>query len=86
MIVLGATTQSLEVVLAGAVTTTQPRVLVCYRDIQTTPSSGYTPLSTTTATNNTTQVTVCAAPAANHQIVIDTINIYNVDTAADICN
>lgn len=78
MIVLTETTDNLQVVLSGAITTNQLRCYASYRDITTT---GYTPGRNATNTNDTTDVNVVAAPAASTQRVIDTLTIYNQDTA-----
>lgn len=79
MIILSATTHSLVAVLDGAPTTTQPRALVSFRDITTTT---YTPTSTATQLNGATPVTLCAAPSASHQSVIDFVSVFNGDTDA----
>lgn len=78
MIILNATTDNVQVVLGGAVTTNQLQCLSSYRDITTT---AYTPGRTVTNTNSTTDVNLVPAPAASTQRVVDTINIYNSDTA-----
>ena len=78
MIVLQDTNDTLEVVLAGAVTTTQLSFVASWRDITT---SGYTPGRSNTLTNSTTTVTAVAAPAASTQRVIDSVSVYNSDTA-----
>jgi len=78
MIVLQDTNDSLEVVLAGAITTNQLQCSVSWRDITT---SGYTPGGSRALTNSTTDVSLVAAPAASTQRVIDNITIYNADTA-----
>jgi hypothetical protein len=79
MIILDATTKSLKVVLGGAVTTTQLAVTAHYTDITAT---AYTPGSNDTVTNSTTVVEFVAAPAASTQRHIESISVYNVDTAA----
>lgn len=78
MIVLTETTDNLQVVLTGAITTNQLRCYTSYRDITTT---GYTPGRTGVNTNNTTDVDIVGSPAASTQRVVDTITIYNHDTA-----
>lgn len=81
MIILDATSESLEILLAGAVTTTQAPFTVSYADHNAaTPS--FTPGSSDGVTNNTTAVTLVAAPAASTQRQVKRINVYNDDTAA----
>uniref|UniRef100_A0A6M3K7W2 Putative tail collar domain protein n=1 Tax=viral metagenome TaxID=1070528 RepID=A0A6M3K7W2_9ZZZZ len=79
MLILDATTKSLKVVLAGAVATTQLPVVAHYTDITTT---AYTPGSNDTVTNSTTAVEFVAAPAASTQRHVESISVYNVDTAS----
>ena len=77
MIILSETTDNLEVVLGGSVTTNQLRCMTSWRDrTSTTFIAG----RTVTNTNNTTDVNLAAAPAASTQRVIDFISIYNEDT------
>lgn len=77
--VLDSTTKSLQLVLSGAVTTTQLPCVTSWADITTTT---FTPGATDIASNNTTAVTLVAAPAASTQRQIKTVSIYNADTAA----
>ena len=77
--ILDATTKSLEVFLAGAVATAQLPIFVGYADY--TPTT-FTPASSDTQTNNTTPVTIMAAPAASVQRQARFAFIYNADTAA----
>lgn len=79
MITLSATNMSLEVLLGGAVTTSQWEVFVSYVDITTTT---YVPAGSSTVTNNTTAVTVVAAPAASTQRQVKYLSIYNADTVS----
>lgn len=77
MIILSETTDNLQIVLAGSVTTNQLQCTTSWRDrTSTTFVAGRTVINT----NNTTDVTIAAAPAASTQRVIDFINIYNNDT------
>jgi len=78
MIVLQDTNDTIEVVLAGAVATSQPQCTASWRDITT---SGYTPGGSRSNTNGTTPVTLVAAPGASTQRVIDHLTVYNADTA-----
>lgn len=79
MIILDATTKTLEIVLGGAVATNQLPVQVAYADITTTT---FDPKHNDTASNSTTPVTITSAPAASTQRQIKTINVYNRDTAS----
>lgn len=79
MIILDATTKSLEAVLAGAVTTNQLPIVVTFVDVTTTT---YVPGATDTVTNNTTGVTVVAAPAASTQRQVKLLTVFNADTVA----
>lgn len=81
MIILTATTDNVQVVLAGNVTTNQLPCYASWRDITTT---AYTPGRTLVNTNNTTDVNVVPAPAASTQRVADYIAIYNADTVAAV--
>lgn len=79
MLVLTETTDKIDVVLAGAITTNPLRCYAAWRDMTTT---AYTPGRSAVNTNNTTDVTFVASPAASTQRVIDTLSVYNDDTAA----
>lgn len=79
MIRLDATNRKLQAVLAGAITTNQLPCTVSYSDKTSTDYVGATQL---TNTNSTTQVDICAAPAASTVRDIDYVSIKNVDTAA----
>lgn len=79
MIVLTETTDNLQAVLGGAVTTNQMRCFASWRDVTTT---AYTPGRTVTNTNNTTDVNVVPAPTASTQRVCDLLTIYNLDTVS----
>lgn len=77
MIILSETTDNLQIVLSGAVTTNQLQCFTSWRDrTATTFVAG----RTVTNTNNTTDVNLAAAPASSTQRVIDFISIYNNDT------
>lgn len=78
MIVLSATTHSLKVVLAGAITTNQLPISAAYVDLT---STAYTPAGATTATNNTTGVNAVAAPAGSTQRQVKGLTVCNTDTA-----
>jgi hypothetical protein len=78
MIRLDTTTRKLQVVLAGAVTTNQLPVVVCWSDKT---SSDYVGGATPSNTNGAAAVDVCAAPASGAVRDIDSITAYNSDTA-----
>lgn len=79
MIRLTATSEKLQAVLAGAITTTQPQAVVCYSD-QT--SSGYSGGKQVTALNSTVDVDILAAPAASTIRDVDFLSIHNRDSAS----
>ena len=78
MLILDATTKTIEVLLAGAVATTQLPIVAAYVDVS---SQTYVPGESDTATNNTTAVTAVAAPGASNQRHVKLLAINNVDTA-----
>lgn len=78
MIVLDTTSKVLQVVLAASITTSQLECQSSWRDITTT---AYTAGESSALTNNTTDVSLVAAPGASTQRVIDYVAIYNADTA-----
>ena len=77
--ILAATTSSLEVILAGAVTANQLPFECSWVDITATT---FTPGETGGLTNSGTAVTLVAAPGASTQRQVKFINIYNADTAS----
>ena len=77
MIILSETTDNLQIVLAGAVTTNQLQCFTSWRDRT---STTFVAGRTVTNTNNTTDVNLAVAPASSTQRVIDFISIYNNDT------
>jgi hypothetical protein len=79
VIILDATTRSLEVVLSGAITTNQLPVVASYVDVTTTT---YVPGATPTVTNSTTPVTIAAAPGASTQRQVKMITVRNADTVS----
>lgn len=76
---LDSTIRSIQVVLAGAVTTTQLKVTADWTDMTATAT---TPGATVVSTNNATAVTAVAAPAASTQRKVNVLTIYNADTAS----
>lgn len=80
MIILDSTTESLEILLAGAVTTNQLPFTASYADHNATAPS-FTPGSSDGQTNNTTAVTLVGNPGAGVQRQVKRLNVYNADTA-----
>jgi hypothetical protein len=80
MIILDATTKSLEVKLAGAITTNQLDVACHAVDLLSTDQSVSATVNTDIATNSGTAVTIMAAPAASHTRVVKSLTVYNKDT------
>jgi hypothetical protein len=76
---LDTTSKSLQLVLSAAIATNQLPIVASWADIT---SSTFTPGSTDLLSNNTTAVTVVAAPGASTQRQIKSVSIYNADTAA----
>lgn len=79
MLILTATTDNVQVVLGGSVTTNQLQCVSCWRDITTT---AYTPGRTVASTSNTTDVNLVPAPASSTQRVVDYLSVFNADTAS----
>jgi hypothetical protein len=79
--ILDATTKSLEVLLAGAVTTNQLEIVADWLDMTATTTA---PGDTGSVTNNSTAVTAVAAPASSTQRKVNEITIFNADTVAAI--
>lgn len=77
MIILSQTTDNLQVVLAGNITTNHLQCTAFWRDVTAT---AYTPGRSLAVTNNTTDVNLVAAPAASTQRIIDFLSVYNADT------
>ena len=77
MIILSETTDNLQVVLGGSVTTNQ---LQCFSSWRDRTSTTFVAGRTVTNTNNTTDVNIVLAPASSTQRVVDFISIYNNDT------
>ena len=76
---LTATTNKLQVVLGGSVTTNQLQCLTCYKVYTaTTTVDGKVAINT----NNTTDVDLAGAPSSGETYDIQNINIYNADTVA----
>lgn len=82
MIILDTTTKSLEVVLAGAITTTQLDVTCHAVDTLDSDMTVSDIVNTNIATNSTTAVTIMAAPAASHTREVKSITVHNNDTVS----
>ena len=82
MIILDATTKSLEIDLAGAITTTQLDVTCHAVDLLDSDQSVSDVVNTNVATNNTTAVTAMAAPAAGHTRTVKSLTVFNNDTVS----
>jgi hypothetical protein len=78
---LDTTTKSVEVDLAGAVTTSQLEIVADY-DQYTSALALDAIAESDTVTNNTTAVTACAAPAAGKTRHLRLLTVYNADTVA----
>ncbi len=78
MLILSNTTDTLELVLAGAVAANQPSFICSYRDITATD---YVPGRVLGLLNGATAVVGATAPAASTQRVIDHLTVFNRDTA-----
>jgi hypothetical protein len=79
MIRLDSTTRKLEILLAGAVVTTQPSFVASWSDAT---ASGYAGGATPGVTNGGTAVTLVAAPAASTVRDVDYVSLTNRDIAA----
>ena len=79
MLILSTTTDKIQVVLSGNVTTSQLR---CYSSYNDTTTTSIVPGRNVTLTNNTTAVDLVASPSASTQRVISYLSVYNADTAS----
>lgn len=80
MFILDATTKTLEIVLSGAITTTQLPFTTSYVDVATS-TQAVTPGAQDGATNSTTAVTIMAAPASGSERRLAAFSVTNSDTA-----
>lgn len=80
MIILNATTKSLQILLGGVVTLNELPFTTHYVDITTT---SYTPASNDGLSSGATAVTVVAAPAASTQRQVKLLTVYNADTIGE---
>lgn len=77
MIILTNTTDKIQIVLGGNVTTNQLQWFSSYRDTTTT---SITPGRSAGNTNNTTVVDLVGSPSSSTQRVVEYISVYNTDT------
>lgn len=77
MIILTNTTDKIQVILDGAITTNQLKCFVSYRE---TTSTTITPMRNAILTNGATAVDLVGSPASSTQRVVDFISVYNSDT------
>lgn len=82
MIILDATTKSLEIKLAGTVTANQLPYVLGYVDLLISDQSVSAVGSNDGTTNNATAVSVLAAPASGHTRQVKFLSVQNGDTAA----
>jgi hypothetical protein len=82
MIILDATTKTLEIKLAGAITTSQLPYTVHYVDLLDSDQSVSDIAEGDGTSNSTTAVTVVAAPSASHTRQVKHLSVYNADTVA----
>lgn len=82
MILLDATTKSLEILLAGAITTTQLPYTAHYVDITTATAVVSSMAEGDGTSNSTTAVTIVAAPGASTTRQVKYLSVYNADTVA----
>jgi hypothetical protein len=78
MLILSATTDKVQVVLSGNITTNQLR---CYSSYNDTTTTSITPGRIVTLTSNTTPVDIVTSPSASTQRVVGYLSVYNSDTA-----
>jgi hypothetical protein len=79
LLILDATTKSIEVAMSGAAATTNPDFTAAWAD---NTGSAFTEGASDGALNGTSAVTLVAAPASSTRRVVKTITIENKDTAA----
>jgi hypothetical protein len=82
MIILDSTLKSLEVKLAGAITTNQLPWSVSYVDVDQTSFAATAASEADGATNSGTAVTMVAAPSAGKSRQVKFISVHNADTVA----
>lgn len=81
MITLDAATKSLEIRLGSAVSTAQPQFVVAYTDIGQVNQQVVSMAESDGVTNDTTAVTLLAAPDAGNSRVVRYLSVFNADDA-----
>ena len=84
MIVLDATTKTIEIDLNGAITTSQLPYTLHYVDLLSSDQSVSAVGGNDGTTNSTTAVTMLAAPASGHTRQVKEITVQNADTVAAV--
>ena len=79
MLILDSTSKSIQAVMSGTPTTTNPGFITAYSD---NTGTTFTEGASDGALNGASVVTLVSAPAASTRRIIKTINIENCDTAA----
>jgi hypothetical protein len=82
MIRLDSTLRRVQILLGGAVASTQPDVVVCYTDRNTPAPAPFLTSTKLSVTNNGTAVDICDAPANLVTRDIDFISVRNNDSAS----
>lgn len=77
-----APTSKLQALLSGAVSATQPDVVVCFRDISPKIQASFTPQFKVTATSGASAVDICDAPDPATTREVDFISLRNNDSAS----
>lgn len=79
MIILSTTSDKVQIVLGGSVTTNQLKCFVSYTDTTTT---SVTPGRNALVTNNTTAVDLVTSPSSSTQRLVSYLSVYNSDTVS----
>lgn len=78
MLILSTTSDKIQVVLGGNITTNQ---LTCFSSFRDTTTTSITPGRNVVNTNNTTAVDLVGSPSSSTQRIVDYLSVYNKDTA-----
>lgn len=83
MLILTATTDKIQVILNGAITTNELKCYVSYRNVETIAgiNSKFTPARNFIDTNGATAVDLVPSPSTNFQNIVDHLSVFNTDTA-----
>lgn len=82
MIILDATTKSLEVVLASTITTNQLEYIVSYEEYSDSTQAVTDRAESQGQVSNTSPVTMVSAPSSGSTRVVKTVSVYNKDTTS----